>query len=225
MIASYSFLRDLENCPHKAYRKYLVRDLPKEDSPELREGIIIHKIFEDYINGASGRLPVELESHAKPLTARGAQAEVMLGMTKDCQPAPFWNSPSDDVPEGSPPVEKLWLRGKVDVLVLEPPVAFIVDWKTGKVREDPHELRVQALLVRANYPTVHRIRGCYVWLKTGCAGPIYDLSDLNATYHETIAALETAESYGADWPTKPNALCNWCPVGDCRFNSNPRLIK
>src|SRR5208337_5068466 len=65
MIASYSFLRDLENCPHKAYRKYLVRDLPKEDSPELREGIITHKLFEDYINGASGRLPVELESHAK----------------------------------------------------------------------------------------------------------------------------------------------------------------
>jgi len=209
--ASYSFLRDLDNCPQKAYRKFITRDLPKEDSPELREGNTTHKLLEEYINGVSERLPVELELHAKPLEVRGAKAEVMLGMSENFLPVGFFDEP--------------WLRGKVDVLVLEPPVAFIVDWKTGKVREDPHELRVQALLVRANYPTITTIKGCYVWLKTGRTGPIYDLSDLNATYHETVSALEKAESYGADWPTKPNALCNWCPVGDCRFNSNPRLIR
>ena len=175
----------------------------------MREGITTHKILEDFINGVSARLPVELDAHAAPLKRSGARAEVKLGMTEDFRPAEFFGAP--------------WGRGKADVLILDPPQAMIVDWKTGKVREDDRELRQLALLVRANYPEVNRITGCYVWLKEGRAGPLYDLTDVNRTYHGTVASMAEAASYGDDWPTKPNALCSWCPVADCRFNSNPRI--
>ena len=37
---SFTFLNDMGNCPHKAYRKFVARDLPKEEMPEaMRYGI------------------------------------------------------------------------------------------------------------------------------------------------------------------------------------------
>jgi len=47
---SFSFLNDFTNCPRKAWHKYIARDLPKEDSPALAEGIKVHSALERYIN-------------------------------------------------------------------------------------------------------------------------------------------------------------------------------
>lgn len=207
ITCSYSFLRDFENCSYKAYRKYVKRDLPKETSAALEEGILVHEMLERAINDGKP-LSFPYATHADILVKKGAKAEVKLGMTKDMLPAGFFDDP--------------WLRGKVDVLVVEGPTAFIVDWKTGKVREDPHELRVQAMLVRANYPEVNRISGCYVWLKEGKMGKVFDLTDINETYHETARAMDQVEYHEreGEWPLKPNPLCGWCPVKDCRFNTS-----
>jgi hypothetical protein len=219
---SYSFLNDLSNCPHKAMRKYVKRDLPKETSPELEEGIRVHKLFENTINGpkdASWDLPPKWWDFVKPLVGPQTMAEVKLGMTREMNRAPFW----DDRRTGEQP----WGRGKADVLILKPPAAFIVDWKTGKVREDDRELRQLALLVRANYPEVTRISGCYVWLKEGRMGVVYDLSDVNRTYHGTVASMAQAQGYADanDWPKTPNPLCGFCPVKDCQFNYDARVNK
>ena len=205
---SYTFLNDLGNCPHKAYRKFIRRDLPREDSPALREGIETHKVLEDHIN-SKGAVPVpsHLTAFTGPLLgALGMRAEVKLGMAKDMSPEGFFGDP--------------WLRGKVDVLKVEPPIAFIIDWKTGKVREDPRELHIQAMLVRANYPDVNRISGCYVWLKEGRIGTMYDLTDINRVYHGTVASMDEAQGYEdkGEWPKKPNPLCGYCPVKDCQHN-------
>ena len=214
---SYSFLNDLANCPFKAYRKYVKRDLPKETSPELEEGIRVHKLFEDRINNKvwSDGVPAGWETFVTPLITQRAMAEKKLGMTQDLRSAPFW----DDRGTGEQP----WGRGKADVLIINPPAAFIVDWKTGKVREDDRELRQLALLVRANYPEVARISGCYVWLKEGRMGVVYDLSDVNRTYHGTVASMAQAQAYqdAGDWPKIKNPLCSYCPVTDCE-NWRPR---
>ena len=215
MIWSFTFLNDLANCPFKAWRKHVKKDLPPEpESPAkaereraMRDGITTHKLLEDYINGPRlRRLPVELEAHAKPLVEQGARAEVKLGMTREMGPASF--------NRGDP-----WGRGKLDVLIMYPPAAVIFDWKTGKVREDDRELKIQSMLLRANHPEITRVSGAYVWLKEGRMGVWRDLTDINRTYHGTVASMAEAESYGDNWPCKPNALCSYCPVLDCRFNS------
>jgi hypothetical protein len=208
---SYTFLNDLANCPHKAMRKFIKRDLPPETSPELEEGIRVHKIAESLIMGRVTVDPIvrRIEPHVLPLIHHGAKAEVKLGMTKELAGADFFGDP--------------WGRGKADVLVLSPPSAFIVDWKTGKVREDDRELRQLALLVRANYPEITRISGCYVWLKEDRMGVVYDLTDVNRTYHATVAQMDQAQAYedADDWPKIKNPLCSYCPVVDCE-NWRPR---
>ena len=209
---SFSFLNDFANCPHKAYRRYVKKDLPRPpETPEQREGNTTHRLIMMYLRGHPNRLPVSLEPFVLPFKARKAEAEVWLAMTEDMRPA------NEDEP--------VWLKGKIDVLIVEPPNAFIVDWKTGKVREDPKELLTYALLLRANFPEVNKISGCYVWLKEGRMGAVYDLTDVNRTYHAIKAAARQAEGYQllGDWPAEPNALCAWCPVADCRFNCNPSL--
>jgi hypothetical protein len=103
---SYSFLRDLGTCPHKAYRKYIARDLPKEEerSPALKRGIETHALLEHYLKDGPVKLPPAWASFADPLKAKGALAEVQLGMSQDRAPIGFWDDP--------------WGRGKVDALVL-----------------------------------------------------------------------------------------------------------
>lgn len=203
---SYSFLRDLDNCPHKAYRRFIKRDLPKEDTPELRHGNAVHDGLAAYINGKGPplALPEAMAGLAAPLRDQGARAEVAMGMTKEMLAADYW--------KGDP-----WFRGKTDVLMLKPPQAMLVDWKTGKPREDKRELQCQALLVRANYPEISRITGMYVWLKEDRLGELHDLTDLDRAYHGTVAAMDQAAAYDrqGDWPKTPNALCGWCNVVDC----------
>ena len=235
---SYSFLRDLTNCPHKAYRRFVTRDLPREDTPELREGNEKHEQIEKHINSkGETKVPFEIEMICQPMIEQGAKAEVKLGMTEDWRPAPFFGEhrrkplptvslydpklydSNNKFPYDQPTTERLepWGRGKLDVLLLSPPAAFLVDWKTGKVKEDKRELEQQALLVRANYPEIHRISGCYVWLKESKMGPVYDLTDVNRVYHATVAQMRQAEIYekAGDWPKTPNPLCGWCNVIDC----------
>lgn len=205
---SYSFLNDFRNCPYKAFRKYVLRDLPKETSPALEEGIRVHYELEQFINADAkpdvGKFAYDVASRFRE---RGAEAEKKLGMFKTRVAADFWDS-------------DVWGRGKVDVLVVEGDTALIVDWKAGKKREDPTELKVQALLVQCNYPVAF-IHGCYVWLKNEEIGKTYDLSEVSSTYSEVCETMYKAEECGdsGHWTKKPNALCGWCPVRDCEHNT------
>jgi hypothetical protein len=204
---SYSFLNDFRNCPHKAFRKYVKRDLPKEESEALAEGIRVHYELEQFIN--SGVKPEVGEFGrfvAEKLRERGAEAEKKLGMSKQRVAAGFWDA-------------GVWLRGKIDSLIVEGDTALITDWKTGKKREDPFELKVQALLVQTSYPVTY-IYGSYVWLKDEDVGQVYDLSGVTGAHSEVCAITHKAEKCGeaGEWPKNPNPLCGWCPVKDCEYN-------
>lgn len=206
---SYTFLNDAENCLYKAYRKHIKRDLPKEEMSEaLLEGIRVHEALEKYIITGKGPGEVSLiaAEAAKKFRDRGAEAEKKLGMSKQRVAADYWDP-------------DVWLRGKIDVLLVEGDTALIVDWKTGKKRENPFELKVQALLVQCNYPVTY-IYGTYVWIKDEELGKMYDLSGVSEVYSDVCEIMHKAEKCGESgkWPKKPNALCGWCPVKDCEHN-------
>jgi hypothetical protein len=58
----------------------------------------------------------------------------------------------------------VWLRSIADVLVIDDPTAFVFDWKTGKVRENPTQLKLFAAMVMSHLP-VNTVKTCYVWLQ------------------------------------------------------------
>lgn len=217
-IASHTFLSAWHNCPWKAYRQYIKKDLPKQPQTEaMTWGNSVHTAFEVRIKHGTA-FPAEMakfETIAAPLIAAGATAEKMLGLTVDGSPCDFF------APE-------VWLRGKIDATVTDevalsgrPRIAVIFDWKTGKRREEKEELLIHAVLLKAWKPTVQRITAHYVWLQNNEVGKAHDVSDTEQTLAEVRKTVRDVENAIVEdnFPKRRNPLCGWCPVEDCEFNT------
>lgn len=209
LVYSYTFLSEYENCPYKAYRRFVVKDIPFTETTAMRWGIDVHEALEHRV--AAGKpLPETMrafEPVASFFAAKGAQAERKVAIRRDATVCDFF-------------AKDVFLRGKVDVSWQEGDTLCIADYKTGKRREEPFEMELFALMLRPLYPDVLRVKGSYVWLKEMKIGKPYDLSD-TATVFEGVLHRAGQIEHNAKhnhWPVRENPLCGWCPVKDCKHN-------
>jgi hypothetical protein len=209
IVYSYTLLKTADTCLYKCFRQYVKRDLPFDKTPEIDWGNRVHEAMEYRIGGKP--LPQDM-MHWEPIVSayadRGAKPEKKTGITKDCKPTGFFD-------------KDVWLRSKIDVTMLNGQAVFIGDWKTGSSRyEDPFELEIQALTLKAAVPAINRIGGHYVYLKENKIGQTYDLSDFNATWSKINNKVEVIEDalVSGEWPKTKNPLCGWCAVLDCENN-------
>jgi hypothetical protein len=221
-VASHSFLNDWTNCPYKAMRKFIRKDLPKqEQTAAMKWGNETHSAFEVRIKYGTA-FPKEMEKFeaiAAPLVAAGASAEKMLGITESGTVCDFF-------------APGVWLRGKIDATVIANTAnsgrprwaAAIFDWKTGKRREERDELAIHAVLLKAWKPTVQRITAHYVWLQDNEVGNAHDVSDTGAKLEEIRKTMQVVANCveTENFPKRRNPLCGWCPVEDCEFNTAKR---
>lgn len=214
---SYTMLSNFENCPRKAWHMYIAKDLPKVETEAMKWGIRVHEAMEkrldtgNRITGFKTPLPAEMEKFERFAAAFDGKRPR----------AEFWMQIDNQGRATSVP-SQAWGKGKLDVLLLNDSEteALIVDWKTGKVREDPFELQVFSLLVRGWWPEIQKITGMYVWLSDLKAGKTYDLTDtgrVNARVREMWNAWTSLDPR-KEWLPNPNPLCGWCPVKKCEFN-------
>lgn len=219
-IGSYSLYNNFENCPHKAYHIYVVKDIPRVETPEMKWGNDVHSAMEHRV--ADGTPLPDAMAAGEPLAATlhalkeryPVQVELQLAMDASGKPVPY------------KAYDRAWFRGKLDVVVrdAENVAAWINDWKTGKVREEPFELETNALLLKVNYPTLAEIVGNYFWLQTGQKGMRYTLNDHSRVFGRLQALRSEMESYAdkGEWPKRRNPLCGWCPVLSCENNTSGR---
>jgi hypothetical protein len=208
---SHSFLSSFAVCEHQAYRRYVTRDVPYEETPALLAGRAAHEALEHRLrDGAS--LPHDhaaREALCVPIDRFAGEKhfEWKLGLREDGSPCNFH---ADDV----------WGRGTLDVALLNGETAMLLDWKTGKVREDPTELAAHAVLLRAHRPALRRVIGRYVWLRTGMLGVPHDVSDTPLKLASVRQTMEKVKNNmrGGTWQKHENVLCGWCSVRDCEFN-------
>ncbi len=213
-VASHTFLNDWDNCPHKAFRKYIKKDLGKfVQTDAMKWGNEVHSAFEVRIKHGTG-FPAGMEKYeaiAAPLVAAGALAEKMLGVTVDGKLCDFF---APDV----------WLRGKIDATIARGNTAAIFDWKTGKRREEKAELLTHAVLLKAWQTTVQKVTAHYVWLQDNEVGRAHDVSDTETKLAEIRHTMDDVARClsDQDFPKRPNPLCGWCPCTDCEFNTKGR---
>lgn len=215
IVYSYTMLNTADTCLHRCYRQYIKRDIPYVETKEMKWGNDVHTAFEYRLGGKP--LP-ETMRHWEPIVsvyaARKARPELKLGVTREGRPAEFFG-------------HDVFLRGKIDATLIDGASAFLPDWKTGNSRyEDPFELQIQAVLIRAANPHLIKIAGHYVWLKENRAGQIYDLSDTNSTWakiNNKVEAIEDAMTAN-EWPKTKGPLCGYCGVKDCEnwFEAKPK---
>jgi hypothetical protein len=213
---SYSFLNEYQICPKRTWHKYIGKDVKHETSAAAEWGNKVHAALDKAI-GTGSPLSGDTARYAPWASAFAGQpveTEVRLGLRQDGSPCGWY----DDDCAG---------RSKLD-LILTPGDATIrlFDWKTGKVREDNFELRVQAVFAQARNPEARQIWGWYVWLgegPTGKLGEKHDLTDIETTWAEIDSRLHHIRTAAADnrWPAREGPMCRFCPVKTCEFNKTP----
>lgn len=206
LVFSYTFLNTYLICPHQAYHRYVLRDVPFTETREIAHGNRVHGAMEQRVAGGKP-LPADLRDHesfACVFDGRHAQVELKLGIDAGGKPVDYWAG-------------NVKLRGKIDCVVLNGTRAHLTDWKTGKPREDPFELEIGALLLHARHLNLLQITGNYAWLRESRVGQLHDLSDTKATWLRVNRIIYEVES-DRTFEKKQTPLCGWCPVKSCEFN-------
>lgn len=208
---SYSSLTDYEGCPARYAAKRFYCTTTEEPTIHTIWGERVHKAFEVRVRDDvpfSEDFPVAYEKWANVLSALPGKKffERKLAVDKRWEPCEFF------APEAKG-------RGIVDLLVVENDVASVVDYKTGKVKNDETQLKLFCWFVSNEHPEVKTFKYRYIWLAPGTVtgGEIKreSLMETEVDIRHRVAAMERAWDE-QNFPCFPSGLCNgWCPVEEC----------
>ena len=214
---SYSRLKNFETCAKRHYHLDIAKDVQQPPSEHLEWGDLVHKSAAAYLGKGlelppgMPRLKLWSDRVLKARDTLGAKllVEQKLAITESLKPCAYFDS-------------DCWLRTVVDVLALAPPVAMLMDWKTGRRTEDAVQLALSAAVVFAHYPEVKKVRTEFIWLKEGDDKSSRedfiraDMHQLWHALHPRLYALKRAYADNEFLPTH-NSLCKyWCPVKSCK---------
>lgn len=210
---SYSSLKDFINCPKQYYEVKIAKSVVKKVTEQMLYGTEVHKAVEDYVR--EGKALAKHYQHYKPvldelLKIPGTRyPEYQMALRLDRTPCEF-----DD--------EGRWVRGIVDLLIVDGADAYIVDYKTGSNKyPDPKQLKLMALMTYCHFPEVVNIKAGLLFITRNTFVPEeYNRSDADKLWTEFASDLKRLElAYENNmWPEKPTGLCGWCPVEKCRFH-------
>ncbi len=212
---SYSRLKNFESCPLKHQCYDITKSVVEEQEPggPLDYGNTVHKALAAAI-GKDTPLPTEL-IYLRPWVykVRAGPGKLLVeqqyAITAEFAPC-AWFSPV------------AWFRSIGDVVRIDPPVALILDWKTGKIVEDSVQLALMAQCVFCHFPEVSVVRSEFVWLAHECTTSDRFTRDKLVTMwpglFARVEAMEQAFNTGVYTP-KPSGLCvRHCGVTQCEFH-------
>lgn len=208
LVWSYSFLSTYDRCARQGQARYITKEIKFVETPEMAKGNRVHSAAETALKlrqfpevPYDDMIPYFRSIYSIP--AKELLAEQQLGVDRNWNPVGFFD-------------KNVWGRGKLDVTALiNYENAILFDWKTGNTWEDPTELKVQAVLLKAKHPNLKKIKGAYIWLKEGKWGDVYDLSDTIDNTKEWIENTVHKVEQGLFY-AQPNKLCGWCDLTTCK---------
>ena len=205
---SYSSLDAYTTCPKRYFLTKIVKIVKEPQTEATIHGNEVHKALENYVGGAAP-LADKYESYRdaanKIKAATGKKLlEYKFGLTRGLKPTEFF-------------AKDVWVRGVLDVCIVRPKEAIVLDWKTGKRKADGDQLRLFAGAALSLWPYVEKVKTGYIWLKTGEMDTQEfsrdDKTEIFQDFAARVHRLETSEK-SDNWPARPSGLCrNWCPVG------------
>jgi CRISPR/Cas system-associated exonuclease Cas4 (RecB family) len=210
---SYSGLKSYLNCAKQYYEVKVAQNFPQKDTVHTIYGKEVHKALEDYVKDGTP-LPKNYE-YIKPvlnslMDIPGTRyAEQQFALTQDLVPCEF-----DD--------PNYWVRGIVDLLIVDGQKAYVIDYKTGNPRyADPKQLKLMALMTFAHHPEVEHVSGGLLFVSRNAFVPEeYRREEIQKYWGSFAGDLERLRlSFeNSIWPANPTGLCNFCPVSTCKFH-------
>jgi hypothetical protein len=216
---TYSKIKNFETCP-KRYHEVDVLKLYEMDTTELDRGNRMHKAMKERVLNKT-ELPLEfgyMEKWAEKLTTvvdpqQIIQCELKLAVSRTLDGVAYYD-------------KRVWMRTVIDYIILVPDTigyfAHIVDYKTGKPKDDDTQLLINAASVFANNLLVNRIRTTFLWTEYNDTRHfIITRNNFKEFWPDIVARAHKQElaHINNDFPATKCGLCrDYCPVVTCEFN-------
>lgn len=210
---SHSALKDYESCARKYYEVTVLKKHKFQETEQTRYGKELHKAAERYVKG--GPLAAQFSFMQPTLDAlkakRGTKhTELQLALDVNLKPCKWFDK------------ELVWVRGIIDLLILDGDVAWVIDYKTGSNKyPDKDQLDLMALLTFAHYPEVKKVNAGLLFVvketMTKHKVEVENAESIWWDYRERVAKIEAAHTNNV-WNPTQSGLCPWCPVKTCEFH-------
>ncbi len=213
---SHSSLAVFETCPRQFEHKYILKDVKEAETEAAMWGNKVHKELENF---AVDGTPVKSEIckyGARIVSSTSGWghrfAEHKFGLTEQFKPTGFF---SDDV----------MLRGVIDYGAVQGNKALLVDYKTGKRKDDFNQMTIFTVAAFSEFEHVDTVKAAYVWLKFNeVSEQVFTRSMLPDLKEAVVERVDIVRQHVAagNFPMKPSGLCRgWCPVKSCPAYRQP----
>lgn len=205
---SYSSLTSFETCPWRWKLTKLTKEVTEPQYAHRFSGNTLHQALDKSIVGTAP-LPSAYVRFA-PLIERIRSAGVPVESERKVALTPQF---SETTYFG----KDVWFRTAFDVRVLYPQKTVILDWKEGKRKLDPDQLKLYAAVEFTLRPSVPKVETGYLWLNHNAVDKqTYTRDQVPEIWSEfsmRVARIEHAIKTDT-FPKTPSGLCRkWCPVG------------
>lgn len=208
---SFSALQTFEQCPRKYKAKYVLKNYNEPQQDHQQWGIDVHKDLEDRVreNKPLPERTRQYEPVVQSLAKFGAETvlcEQKMGLTENLTPVDFF------APE-------VWWRGVIDLALIKGDKAVIVDYKTGKRKDDFTQLRLFSAAMFARHPHLRKQKMTYLWLKTGeHSSEEMTNTDTPAVWQTILPRVDRLEKaiQTDTFYERPGPLCGWCWEHTCK---------
>lgn len=215
MPLSFSRLSTFEQCEQKFDYLYVSKTVQDQGSEVSEYGNRVHEVLELYGKGELDQSTLTIEGKqtmqkwgglVDRITARDGEKffEYQMAVNADLQPVDWFAS-------------DVWIRSIADVLVVNGATAYCVDYKTGKVKDNPTQLQLFAAMVMWHFPQVTAVKTSFVWLKFNeVTNVTYERRFLESLWNGLSPRFKKVQEVidlGV-FKAKPSGLCPWCPAKD-----------
>lgn len=224
MPLSFSRLSTFEQCEAKFDYLYVSKKVQEVGGEATQYGERVHAVLEAIGRGHEvGDDPETQDTKARwsvlveKILARPGEKffEYQMAVNRQLEPVDWF-------------AKDVWLRSIADVLIVDGDTAYCLDYKTGKVKDNPTQLQLFAAMVMWHFPQVNKVKTSFIWL-------VHDKTT-NATYERRFLdalwrALEprfikVQDTINVDvYTPKPSGLCGWCPAQSICPDARPMRKK
>lgn len=204
---SPSSLLDFEGCPKRFYECRVLKNYPFTVTEAITYGNTTHEQLEKYVKHGEV-LPDHLLFVAPILDALVENgftlyAELECAIDVNWRAVGWWD-------------KEAWLRGKVDLIAMNENYIMVIDYKTGKRKPDPTQLKIYGAMLKAVLGT-SKVESCYLWLKTKESDKFVltdeNFDEVKDEITTRVAAMKDAYDK-QEFPARTSPLCGWCPALD-----------
>ena len=218
---SWTALSTFNRCPQQWAAKYFYKTLKEEETEALRYGNAVHVAMERAVLGThtpndSGLIEgLNAAKYIKALEAARAKGAEIHVEKELCFDRKLGFSSWKDW-------DNVWFRGKADVLIVNGDKLTVWDYKTGKVKPEPEQVKLMCAFAALYFPQAQTFDGKLLFLKHDRVEPCFEKpitrAELKPILKDTLAQVARMQQ-AVDCETfvaKKSGLCrNYCGVTTC----------